>query len=66
MNMRDNDGVASIAVVPVDGDPADQHGSEAQHAAQELDAALGGATAALHVGKKKGDGHAANGDSDGN
>ncbi|HUS16257.1 MAG TPA: DNA gyrase C-terminal beta-propeller domain-containing protein, partial [Chloroflexia bacterium] len=53
MNMRGNDGVASIASIPADGDPADAHRSPGSEAAQLLDEALGGPTAQLAVPRAK-------------
>jgi len=50
MNMRDKDGVASIARVPADGESGTSSG------AQQLDEALGGPTAVLAANKRSGAG----------
>jgi DNA gyrase subunit A len=52
MSMRDNDGVASLARIPADGDPAEKHGGDG-NGARQLDEALGGPTAVLAVHKSK-------------
>ncbi|HMA36671.1 MAG TPA: DNA gyrase subunit A [Chloroflexia bacterium] len=63
MHMRETDGVASIARIPADGDPADKHGAAATHAGQLLDEALGMPTGALAV-HPPGAGRQANGAAD--
>jgi DNA gyrase subunit A len=60
MKMKEKDGVASIARIPVDGDPADKHGGAAQ-----LDLALGGLTAPLPAGSARGGNNGRNGNMDG-
>jgi DNA gyrase subunit A len=61
MSMRDNDGVASLARIPANGDPADKHGGDG-NGARQLDEALGGPTAVLAVNKGKAHGNGNNGD----
>lgn len=60
MKMKEKDGVASIARIPADGDPADKHGGAAQ-----LDLALGGLTAPLPAGSARGGNNGRNGNMDG-
>jgi len=61
MSMKGKDGVASIARIPADGDPAEKHGG----GAQQLDEALGTPTAVLAVSKARADGNGASGDDNG-